>query len=82
MEYLGTKPGNLKPDKNGNPQVPKEVHEFSIVGSWDKLDSKTKDELQDVFPSIAKTVKSKYYCLIKLYLSRRRIQGTRPKSDD
>lgn len=60
MDYLKTRPGMLKPDKNGNPQVPKEVHEISIVGSWSKLDSKTKAELQSVFPSIAKTIRSKF----------------------
>ncbi|KAI6184821.1 hypothetical protein M3Y97_00637300 [Aphelenchoides bicaudatus] len=58
MDYLRTSPDNLKPDKNGNPQVPKEVHEISLVSSWSQLDSKTKTEVQSLFPSIAKTLKS------------------------
>ena len=58
MDYLKTSPGELKPDKNGNPQVPKEVHGISVISVWSNLDSKIKAELQGVFPSIAKTKRS------------------------
>lgn len=58
MDYLRTSPNNLKPDKNGNPQVPKEVHEISIVSSWSQLSAKTKAEVQEVFPLMAKTIRS------------------------
>ncbi|KAI6230244.1 hypothetical protein M3Y99_01079400 [Aphelenchoides fujianensis] len=61
MEYLSAKPDDRHPDKNGNPKVPKEVHEISLAATWAHLENKTRTEMERVFPRIAKVLGSEEF---------------------
>ncbi|KAI6170223.1 hypothetical protein M3Y98_01217300 [Aphelenchoides besseyi] len=62
MEFLSSIPDDRRPDKNGNPKVPKEVHEISLASTWlNELNNETRTEIERVFPQIAKTLESKEF---------------------